>query len=93
MVGRSLFGKLVFVLIFMPSEAESTLLDASICLHVMTLRGVVCSMMLVLADVMAYERHCGCLCLLAQCFYIERFAYNLNHFSLLALSVVFVCSS
>jgi hypothetical protein len=33
----------------MPSEAESALLDASICLHVLALRGVVRSVMLVLA--------------------------------------------
>lgn len=70
-------------LIFMPSEAESALLDASICLHALALRGVVRSVMLLLADVRACEWRCGCLCFPAQCFCVERFAYNPNHSSLM----------
>ena len=72
-------------LIFMPSEAESALLDASICLHALALWGVVRSVMLVLADVRVCEWRCGCLCLLAQCFCIERLAYNPNHSSSMPL--------
>jgi hypothetical protein len=51
MVIWSLFEKFVFVFNFMSSEAESTLLDVSIYMHALTLWSVVCSMMLILADV------------------------------------------
>ena len=74
-----------FGFIFMSSDAESALPDASICLHAMALRGVVRSVMLVLAYVRACEWRCGCLCLLAQCFCIERFSYNPNHSSSMPL--------
>jgi len=69
----------------MLSEAESALLDASICLRALALWGVGCSAMLVLADARACEWWRGCLCLLAHCFGFERFAHDPDHFSLLTL--------
>ena len=81
----SLLGKNYYGLIFMPSEAESALLNDSICLHALALWGVVRFVMLVLAKVRACEWRCGCFCLLAPCFCIERFTHNPNHSSLMPL--------
>src|SRR3954462_454625 len=57
---------------FMPSAAEPALLDASICLHALAVRGVLRSAMLDLAEAGACEWCCGCFCLLAPCFCTER---------------------
>lgn len=51
----------------------------------LALWGVVRSVMLVLANVRVCEWCCGCLCLLAPCFCIERFTYNPNHSSMMPL--------
>jgi hypothetical protein len=75
MVSRSLIGKPVSLYIFMPSEAELTLLDTSICLHMSSHCGVWYVLWCWFLQTWGHVSGiCGCLCLPDQCFCIEQFA-------------------